>query len=130
MGELPQPNPDQADPATTFPTSDVDPVRYLAAGQQQAGLQAIQGLGESPDDAARAHELSEATGVPSPLIHGDLENFESQHKAALTSALIKNNSFLQDYVLGHPMAAKVSNDDWGTLDEFTDALHKHERCLG
>lgn len=75
----------------------------------------------NPDDAARAIELSGATGVPAPAIAGDLDNFEAQHKATLAAQVVKGNPQLNSYVQSHPLAAQVSNDDFGALDQFSQS---------
>jgi hypothetical protein len=101
-----------------------EPSDFILRDQHRAQAQALTSLDEDPQKAARAVDLGEATGVPPVLVHGDLENFEQQHKAALTSSLLKNNQFLAQYANSDPMAAKVSNDDWGQLDEVSQKLMK------
>lgn len=75
-----------------------------------------------PEKAARSVNLSESTGIPAPVIHGDLENFDKQYKARLASEIVSGNPHLTNYVNSNPMAAKVSNDDWHNLDTFSQAL--------
>lgn len=91
--------------------------------QQQARSLVALSADADPDQSARAQQLSDATGAPAPYIEGDMEHFERQHRIALNDQLIKQNRFLQDYALSHPMAAKVSSDDWSQLDEVSDKLH-------
>lgn len=79
---------------------------------------------ENPDQAARALDLSDATGLPASVIYPNLDNFENQHKAALTNELLRNNQFLTDYANHDPMAPIVSNDDWGNLDKAGESYHK------
>lgn len=86
-------------------------------------------IDSDPATAARAIDLAAATGVPAPVIHGDLENFETQHKAMLSSQLVKENAYLQDYINSHPMASKVSANDWANLDEASDSLLKLHNAL-
>jgi hypothetical protein len=113
----------QVDPNPDFDL-DKTPIDY-AIGQRRASVGlALGALDDDPDDAARAQQLSKATGVPGEVIHGDLENFEAQHKAALTGSILNNNPWLRDYVSQHPIAASVSNDDWGQLDETSQAVNK------
>lgn len=86
---------------------------------QNPQLRLIQGLDGSADDAARAGELSAATGANSVLIHHNLDNFEKQLKVGMASQLMVNNQHLQDYVNQAPLGPTVSNDDWGQLDKVS-----------
>jgi hypothetical protein len=99
-----------------------DAADSLIRDRQQARQTAAAALDDDPDDAARAQQLSFETGVPASVIHGDLENFERTYKGSLNKTLIDNNPVLQDYVNSHPMAAKVSHDDFHNLDTTTDAV--------
>src|SRR5882757_6030579 len=92
---------------------------------EQAALgQGITSIDDDPEQAARAMKLSHYTGVPSLAIYGDMEGFERQDREQLTSHFLRNNPMLQDYINSHPMAAKVSNDDWHKLDEASAATNK------
>src|SRR6185312_11625168 len=79
-------------------------------------------LDADPDQAARALELGNATGVPSTAIYGDLDGFERQNKAALGSAVIGDNLHIADYLNSHTMAARVSHDDLGQLDAASQSI--------
>lgn len=92
-------------------------VDLAGARQRQAQSQVVGSLDDDPDDAARAVELSNSTGVPATAIHGDLEGFERQHQAILASQIVGQNPALQAYINSHPLAATISKDDLGTLDE-------------
>jgi hypothetical protein len=118
--------PQESDPADNVVPFQPQPsgMDFIVQQRQQAQAGAITSLDDSADDAARANDLSDATGTPPALVYGDLENFEKQHKAALTSQLLQNNGYLRDYVNSHPLAAKISNDDWGNLDSASQAFQK------
>ena len=105
-----------------FPS--VDPGRWLFQQRQATTLTALNALDDNPDDAAKALELSEATGAPPALTHANLEDAQTQHKAALTRMLFENNGYLRDYVADHPLGASISNDDWGQMDATSQALSK------
>ena len=77
---------------------------------------------DNPDDAAQALKISGATGAPASVVYGDLDHHEAQLKARLSNSIVTNNPLLQNYVNSHPLAAKVSNDDWGALDEATQQI--------
>jgi hypothetical protein len=79
-------------------------------------------IDEDPKKAQRAMELSKAMGVPGSIIHGDLEEFERQNKAAMASALVANNPHLQDFVASDPMIPKLANDSYGNLDALSEKL--------
>lgn len=107
-------------PAESWPA----PADHILAMQRQAAGIAMSKLDDDPEKAARAQELSTATGTDPALVYGNLEGFEKQHKAALTSQLLSSNKFLQSYVDSHPLAASVSNDDWGNLDKLSESVMK------
>lgn len=98
-----------------FDTVVTQPLRSVAAT-----------VDDNPDDAARAVDLSKATGVAAPIIAADLPNFEQVHKASLANQIMRSNPALIDYVRSHPMAASVSNDDWANLaDVAKSSSHLH-----
>lgn len=88
----------------------------------RAGMQALGYIDSSPDNAARAMELEKATGTPAAVIDGDLEGFEKQHKAQLAGGIVNGNPHIADYVNSHPMASRISNDDYGNLDQASVSL--------
>lgn len=106
--------------------ADIDDLIASTYGgrRQAAQQQAVSTIDDPPDNAARALDLEQATGVPAPVIHGDLENFERQTKLNMASDIVGNNPQLQNYVTSNPMAARVSNDDYGQLDTLSQALDK------
>jgi GNAT superfamily N-acetyltransferase len=115
----------QSDPASNvvpFQPDSSSGLDWIVQQRRQAQATAITSLDDNPDDAAKAQDLSDATGTHPALVYGDLDNFQQQHKAALTSQLLQGNGHLRDYVNSHPLAAKVSNDDWGNLDQFSQTL--------
>ena len=79
-------------------------------------------LDDDPEQAARAIDLSDATGVPSTTIYGDVDGFERTHKATLGSQIINDNEHIVDYINSHPLAARVSHDDLGQLDNVSQSL--------
>lgn len=95
---------------------------FILREQKSAKITALDSLDDDPEKAARAQQLADATGEHPALVYGDLKNFETQHKAALTNELLSNNQFLQSYVNSHPLAAKISNDDYGQLDAVSGAV--------
>jgi len=104
------------------PEDEAGGIDWIMRQRRSAQAGALTSLDANPDDATRAMDLGDSTGTPPAVVYGDLENFEKQHKAALTSELLNNNLYLRDYVNSHPLAAKVSNDDWGQLDAVSQKL--------
>src|SRR3974390_1499383 len=88
----------------------------------EVGSVVTQTADDDPDRAARALELSRSSGVPAEAIYPNLDQFETQHKAVLNSDVIMGNPHLQDVLNSRPMAAKVSGDDIGPLDEAIRAV--------
>ena len=86
-------------------------------------------IGINPDQTARAYELEKLTGVPASIIGtGDsLTNFEANHRAKLASDIVANNQHISDYVQSHPLAAQVSNDDYGNLDSLSQKIQEFRK---
>src|SRR6266404_3762872 len=102
----------------------LDPSNFILREQRSSMAHAMSSLADDPEKAARAVELSDATGDNPTLIHLNLENYEEQHKAALTASLLTSNKYLRQYVDTDPMHAKISNDDYGNLDSVSEQLKK------
>lgn len=79
---------------------------------------------KSPDEAARAIQLSEVTGVPAPVIAGDVESFDRRTRSNLNAELVRNNAFISDFISSQPLAAQLSHDDLGPLDAVSGAADK------
>lgn len=93
-------------------------------GGRQAQLQTSANIDEEPDNAGRAIALEQATGIPAPIIHQNLEDYERQTKLQMANTIVGNNPYLQTYVTSNPMAAKVSNDDFAQMDSASQAVQK------
>src|SRR5882724_7711079 len=105
--------------------------RFLEDAQRrQAASSLINSAEDDPEKAARAVELGDVTGVPAPLIHGDLDNFEAQHKLSVNQKLVNDNAFLKEYLTSHPMAASISHDDLGQLDAASQAMQTYGTDTG
>src|SRR6266851_3920789 len=95
---------------------------FLAEETSAAKRANAAALDDDPEQAARAIDLSDATGVPSTTIYGDVDGFERTHKATLGSQIIDDNEHIVDYINSHPLAARVSHDDLGQLDNVSQSL--------
>src|SRR6185437_2154523 len=95
-----------------------------------AKMQVAAGIDGNPDQAARNVQLETATGVPSPVIAADPEQFENMAQKQAATKLVSQNPQLMAYVHSHPMAAGVSSDDWGALDAFSRNAGVTARVLG
>lgn len=82
----------------------------------------VSNISVDPDKTARAMALEKATGIPAAVIDGDVEGFETQNKGQMASSIVANNQQISAYVQSHPLAAKVSNDDYGNLDSLSGKL--------
>src|SRR5258706_5487187 len=79
---------------------------------------------KSPDDAARAFELSSASGVPAQSILQDLPTFENFHKKQLAQQIIDNNDDIAFFISAHPSHGQLIHDDLGSLDEYSRAYRR------
>src|SRR6266404_9098954 len=102
----------------------LDPSNFILREQRSSMAHAMSSLADDPEKAARSVELGDATGDNPTLIYPNLENYEEQHKAALTASLLTSNKYLRQYVDADPMHAKISNDDYGNLDSVSEQLKK------
>src|SRR6266403_4225644 len=109
---------------TDFDEGDFDPTDFIARQQRASMAYTLGSLSDDPEKAARAVELGDATGDKPALIYGNLENYEEQHKAALTASLLNSNKYLRQYIDADPMHAKISNDGYGSLDDISQSLQK------
>jgi hypothetical protein len=100
-----------------------DDARGLNSFRTDTAVQVNQGLDANPDDAAEATDLSNITGAPAPWTLNNLDEQKAQIKKFAAQQLVLNNPDLVTYLQSHPMAASVSNDDWGNLDKFTRESH-------
>jgi predicted ABC-type ATPase len=82
---------------------------------------------KSPDDAARALELSNATGAPAESIAANQDEFEHWHKRILGQQILNQNSTLSDFVARNPIHGQLIHDDLGALDTLTKHLQTMSR---
>ena len=95
-----------------------------------AKMQTVSGIDNTtPDDAARAVQLESLTGTPAQVIAPNLEEFDQQTKRNMASSIVSRNPALMQYVNSHPMAAGVSSDDWGNLDNFSRGASQTAKAL-
>lgn len=98
-------------------------VHWLFAGPK---LNAIDALDHSPDEAAKAVKIARATGNDPNIVYGDLDNYERQAKTEVSNGIVGDNKYLRSF-LSDPIAAKLTNDDLGNLDEVTQVLDKFHK---
>lgn len=106
---------------------EFDPANFISSERKRVMGTAVGDLTADPEKAARSVQLSQATGAPAPVIYGDMDNFEQQHKTALTSSLLTDNKYLRSYIADNPMASKVSADDYAQLDSVSEKMGKLDR---
>lgn len=97
-------------------------IKEFVLDRDAAVKKSIGYIESSPDDAARALELEQSTGVSAPAIAGDLPEFERQTKSRMAGDIVRNNNYIADYINSHPMAAQLSSDDYGNMDAASEAL--------
>jgi hypothetical protein len=77
------------------------------------------GLEHNPDDVAQAQDISDLTGARPEHVIDNLDGYKADLRQRAAHELVLNNPDLITYIQSHPLAAGVSNDDWGNLDKFT-----------
>lgn len=96
----------------------------VGGAQQAAQAQTVASVDDDPEKATRAIELSQAWGVPPTVVYSDMDSFERRQKSTMASQIVGANSQLTEYANSHPLAPKVSNDDWGQLDTTSQSFSK------
>lgn len=81
-------------------------------------------MDSDPSEAADALQIARNSNVPASVAALDIEKIKQQQKAAIVASLLENNQTLRDYALGHPLAPKISANDWGQLDQVSSSLDK------
>lgn len=99
-------------------------VDFILGDQRAAAQDTFAAFDSEPADAARAVELGTATGVPAPVVHANLEQFEKQTKSAMTAQLLNSSAYLSNYINSDPMAAKISHNDLPQLDSASEWISK------
>lgn len=106
------------------PPVPFDAITYINEERRRAIGRGITTLGDNADQAARAVQLGKATGTDPSIIYPNIDNFEEQHRARLTSSLLQSSDYLRQYINDNPIHASVSNDDYANLDEVSQKLIK------
>ena len=89
---------------------------------------AVVGAMGNPDEAGKAVGIAARTGIPAPVVQTDLPGYTA-HAATQDAVKAVQNPHIASYVDGHPMAAKVSADDYNKLDDISkliQAISPHE----
>jgi hypothetical protein len=120
----PDPAPDPSEPASStnvvgFPSAG----DWLEQRRNSAVLRGVNGLEGDQGDASRAIRLSKTNGLPPQVNYLDIDQQIAEEKAKLTAAIIKQHSALQEYVRENPLAAEVSQNDWGQFSKLEQVLH-------
>jgi hypothetical protein len=99
-----------------------DPSDFIRQNRRRVMGEAMTSMEDDPQKVGRAYELGRATGDSPALVYADLDNYEAQHKASLTSQLLNSNDHLREYIDADPMHAKLSNDDYANLDSISGKI--------
>ncbi len=94
-----------------------------------AKAQTQAGFATTPQDAARSVQLGDISGTPAPAIAGDVKGFDAATKRSMASVIVERDPQLMAYVHSHPMAAAVSQNDWGNLSMLSQAAGSHAGIL-
>lgn len=105
--------------------TDFDPGPPVDFTSRRAQALVANSVDDEPDKAARAQTLATSIGVDPGVVHENLPQYEAQAKNQLSAQIVGGNRHLQDYINSHPLAAKVSNDDYGQLDSVSQAVGKY-----
>lgn len=102
------------------PTNEDDLYSQIVGDMAHAHRASVdEGLNHDADSAAEAMQLSDVTGDPAPAINANLDEYKDNLRRQTAMQLVLGNPELVTYLQAHPLAATVSNDDWGNLDQFS-----------
>lgn len=83
---------------------------------------AVSAIGANADNAGKALSLSRKTGAPATVVDADLEGFVKQYQSTQAGEAVRTNPAIASYVQAHPLAAKVSNDDYENLNKVSGSI--------
>ncbi len=98
---------------------------YITSAKSQTAA----GFATTPQDAARSVQLEDVTGTPAPLIRPDVKAYDQSTQRDMASVMVERDPQLMAYVHSHPMAAAVSQNDWGNLSMLSQAAGSHAGIL-
>jgi hypothetical protein len=91
----------------------------------------VQGVSTPPERAAKSIDISNKSGIPSPIVHLDPESYERDYNIDQGVAAAYRNPYTQNYINTFPLASSVSQDDWPALDRASQAVQQlHPDGLG
>lgn len=82
---------------------------------------AVVSANDNGDEAAKALKISKSTGIPAPVVASDIPSYDAHAKEQAAVKAVENPA-IAAYVNSHPMAAKVSGDDYPMLDEVSQYI--------
>lgn len=83
------------------------------------------GMDGDKKKAAESYRLSGGTNTDPNVIYSDLDRFKRKYKSEAGNALIENDPNLNAYLRNNPLAATVSQDDWGPLSLYSDKVRDY-----
>lgn len=86
-----------------------------------AQQKAVVSANDNGEEAARALQIGKRTGIPASVVQSDPEAYAA-HDRQQSAIKAVQNPFIAKYVVGNPMAAKVSSDDYEQLDKSSQAI--------
>jgi hypothetical protein len=69
----------------------------------------------NPDQAAKAIDLGQQTGVPSSVVLGDMPTYQARAQSIGNAAILKADPALADWMASNPVAPQVASDDLANL---------------
>lgn len=111
-------SPEYTPPAKAPETGSWEAAPLAGPSPQQ---KAVVSANDNGDDAGKALKIAKQTGIPAPVVASDIPSYDAH---ARTQSAIKavENPVIANYIDGHPMAPKVSGDDYEKLDEVSQFL--------
>ncbi len=76
-----------------------------------------------------AMQLGDISSTPAPVIASDVQGFDDATRRSMASVMVERDPQLMAYVHSHPMAAAVSQNDWGNLSMLSQAAGQHAAIL-
>jgi hypothetical protein len=90
--------------------------------ENSAPILATTSLDRSPEDGVRALTIGRGLGVNPAAVLDDLDGYDNDLRLNLTDSIVRQNRHIAAYLNSDPMAAIVSNDDYGNMHNFSQSV--------
>jgi hypothetical protein len=92
--------------------------------QSRENSSIVRGLDQDKNKAASSLSLSQSTGDAPERILNEYDKIYKRSKGEAAQGIVEQEPWLRQYIREQPLAATVSQDDWGALSEYTQKIRE------